>query len=74
MTIRLVRRVLTAVLTAGLLVAIASPSHAQFVDYDDFSSGVIDAEKIDSLDHLRAASTQSSSSRRRDESGERMHP
>lgn len=42
---RSVRRALITVLTAGLLAAAASPGRAQFVDYDDFSSGVIDPEK-----------------------------
>lgn len=45
MTVRLVRSLSTAVLTVGLLAAVAGPGHAQFVDYDDFSGGAIDPEK-----------------------------
>lgn len=40
-----VRRVLTMLVTVGLLAAMADPSHAQFVNYDDFASGAIDPEK-----------------------------
>jgi hypothetical protein len=36
---------LTVFLTAGLLAATAGRGHAQFVAYDDFSSGAIDPEK-----------------------------
>lgn len=45
MTSRLARRMLTTVLTAGLLAAAMSPAHAQFITYDDFSSGIIDPGK-----------------------------
>lgn len=45
MTRRLVHRVLTTALTAGLLAGLAGSAHAQFVLYDDFSSGTIDPAK-----------------------------
>jgi hypothetical protein len=45
MTVSLARWALTMILAAGLLAAVAGPTHAQFVDYDDFASGVIDPEK-----------------------------
>lgn len=38
-------RAITALLAVSLFTVVAAPSHAQFVDYDDFSGGVIDPEK-----------------------------
>ncbi|MGH7341602.1 MAG: hypothetical protein ACREKH_14010 [Candidatus Rokuibacteriota bacterium] len=45
MLARVVRSLATAALTAAVLGALAAPAQAQFVDYDDFSSGALDPEK-----------------------------
>jgi hypothetical protein len=45
MNVSIASHAITALLVVGLFAVLAGPSHAQFVDYDDFSSGVIDPDK-----------------------------